>query len=97
MKLLLNLRKIIKNICVIVFQIVDDLLDIEGKVEDVGKRVRKDQSLGKSTLISLLGVEASRKKAYSIQETAVKKLNSHFGSKARRLAEISDFILKRKI
>ena len=81
----------------LVFQIVDDLLDIEGKVEDVGKRVRKDQSLGKSTLISLLGVEASRKKAYSIQETAVKKLNSHFGSKARRLAEISDFILKRKI
>lgn len=42
------------------FQITDDLLDITGDEQVVGKRVRKDSSLGKRTFPGLLGVDASR-------------------------------------
>lgn len=46
-----------------VFQITDDLLDVEGSVEQTGKRVGKDAARGKLTYPGLLGVEESRRRA----------------------------------
>ena len=45
------------------FQIVDDLLDVQGDEAKLGKRVNKDSGLGKWTYPGLLGVEGSRARA----------------------------------
>src|SRR5262245_2471938 len=45
------------------FQITDDLLDVTGAAEEVGKRVGKDAARGKLTYPGLLGVEESRRRA----------------------------------
>ena len=42
------------------FQIADDLLDVEGNVEETGKAVRKDEDAGKATFVSLLGIDGAR-------------------------------------
>ena len=44
------------------FQIADDLLDVEGRVEKVGKAVNKDEDAGKATFVSILGVERVRRR-----------------------------------
>ena len=43
------------------FQIKDDLLDVEGSTEVLGKEIGKDQEENKSTFVSLLGVEQSKR------------------------------------
>ena len=48
------------------FQIIDDLLDIVGEQEKMGKGVRKDAKLGKLTYPALLGVEESRERARAL-------------------------------
>jgi geranylgeranyl diphosphate synthase, type II len=50
------------------FQILDDLLDVEGEVAATGKRVRKDAAHGKLTYPSLLGVTESRDRARRLAE-----------------------------
>ncbi len=55
------------------FQIVDDLLDIEGSEKKVGKGLRKDAESGKITWPSSYGVESSRVTARRLVEEAVEK------------------------
>ena len=45
------------------FQIVDDVLDVEGTAAELGKRPGKDQAAGKLTYPALFGVEGSRQRA----------------------------------
>jgi geranylgeranyl diphosphate synthase type II len=52
------------------FQIVDDLLDVEGEVSATGKRVGKDAGRGKLTYPGLLGVDESRVRARHLAEEA---------------------------
>lgn len=56
------------------FQIVDDLLDVQGDEAKLGKRVGKDSDLGKWTYPGLLGLEGSRLKARRLAEEAVAAL-----------------------
>ena len=44
------------------FQIADDLLDVEGSEEEVGKKTGKDASAGKATFVSLLGASGPARK-----------------------------------
>ena len=44
------------------FQIKDDLLDIEGDEQEIGKKTQKDSTKGKETLISLMGKDKAKKK-----------------------------------
>ncbi|WZO98380.1 polyprenyl synthetase family protein [Isosphaeraceae bacterium EP7] len=53
------------------FQIVDDLLDVNGDETKLGKRVGKDSNLGKWTYPGLLGVEGSRLRARQLADEAV--------------------------
>jgi geranylgeranyl diphosphate synthase type II len=76
------------------FQITDDLLDIRGNVEKVGKGVNKDAALGKLTYPSLLGVEASERRAQSLIADAC-RLIEPLGERGRMLRELALFILNR--
>lgn len=76
------------------FQIVDDLLDVEGDEAKLGKRVRKDSELGKWTYPGLLGVEGSRNRARQLAEEAVEALTP-LGGRGDRLRALALDLLKR--
>jgi len=57
------------------FQIQDDILDVEGDTETLGKTQGKDQAQEKSTYPSLLGLNGAREKARELQQQALEGLN----------------------
>ena len=77
------------------FQVVDDVLDSEADTATLGKTAGKDEDNNKPTYVTLLGVAAAKKMANELHQEAVHSL-SEFGSKARRLNELADFIVMRK-
>lgn len=77
------------------FQIRDDLLDVEGDVVTVGKKVGKDVAAGKATFVSILGVERARQQAEMLVNQAVAHLDD-FGAAAERLREVAHFVIERE-
>jgi farnesyl diphosphate synthase len=77
------------------FQIVDDLLDVTGTVEDVGKATQKDEAAGKATFVSLLGVDKAREQATLLAGQAIAHLDI-FGEKSAHLQAIATFVLERR-
>lgn len=80
----------------IVFQIVDDILDIEGNKEELGKPIGSDGENNKSTFITLYGMENSKKQANDLTQQAKDVLNENFGQNADKLLEYTDYLLNRK-
>lgn len=76
------------------FQIADDLLDVEGDPARAGKPLRKDGDAGKSTFVSLLGVEPARKQARMLVQQAIEHLRD-FGSEADLLRAVAHFAVER--
>ena len=76
------------------FQITDDILDVEGAVEKLGKNVRKDIDSHKVTFVSLIGVDAAKEKAKDLTRYAISELKI-FGERAEILRELAQFILVR--
>ncbi|TPE63755.1 polyprenyl synthetase family protein [Sandaracinobacter neustonicus] len=76
------------------FQIADDLLDVEGDAETAGKALRKDEGRGKSTFVSLLGVERARRQAAMLIDQAIDHLQG-FGPEADLLRAIARFAIER--
>lgn len=79
----------------VLFQIVDDLLDLTGETEMMGKVVGRDEELNKSTYPKLMGVEAA-KEAAAEHALKAKKALSIFGDQAQDLKDLVDYILKRQ-
>ncbi len=77
------------------FQITDDILDVEGDADKVGKTLGKDEKSNKATFVSLLGVDGAKTMAAELVETAV-AIVSDYGEKSQTLQDIAHFILKRK-
>jgi farnesyl diphosphate synthase len=77
------------------FQVVDDVLDVEGTAQSLGKTAGKDVRQGKSTYVSLSGLEGARQRVEALRGEASESLSA-FGPSARRLLEISDWIAQRK-
>jgi geranylgeranyl diphosphate synthase type II len=76
------------------FQIVDDLLDLEGDAKALGKKTGKDSRQGKQTFPALLGAPDSRRRAEQLVEEAVKAL-APFGPRAARLESLARYVLER--
>ncbi|MFO7760308.1 MAG: polyprenyl synthetase family protein [Thermodesulfobacteriota bacterium] len=76
------------------FQIVDDLLDVEGNTEKLGKSTGGDLARKKSTYPEHLGIEETHKKARDTVEKALEALES-FGRQGDPLREIARFIYYR--
>jgi geranylgeranyl diphosphate synthase type II len=76
------------------FQIIDDLLDVQGDEAKLGKRVQKDSQLGKWTYPGLLGIEGSRRRARQLAEEAVAALAS-LGPRGERLRTLALDLLER--
>jgi geranylgeranyl diphosphate synthase type II len=76
------------------FQIVDDVLDVQGDEAKLGKRVGKDSGLGKWTYPGLLGVEGSRRRAGQLADEAVAAL-APLGERGARLRALALDLVER--
>ncbi len=76
------------------FQIADDILDITGTREEIGKDVGSDIKKGKKTYPSFYGLEESRARALEVADKAVQALKD-FDRKAGPLRELAKFIVNR--
>jgi geranylgeranyl diphosphate synthase type II len=76
------------------FQIQDDILDIEGSTEQLGKPQGSDLERDKPTYPALMGLEASKAWLEELVEQANEALAS-FGEQATPLREIAQFIISR--
>ena len=77
------------------FQIVDDLLDVEGNIVELGKTPGKDAEAGKATFVSILGVERARAQAGLLAQQAAVHLES-FGEAAELLRQAANFVVARR-
>ena len=78
------------------FQVKDDILDVEGTFEDLGKPVGSDVDLHKATYPSILGMEESKKILNDTVAKAKKIVKNNFGEeKGKILISLADFIRDR--
>ena len=79
------------------FQVKDDILDVEGTFEDLGKPVGSDVDLHKATYPSILGMEESKKILNDTVEKAKEIIKNKFGEETGKiLISLADFIKDRK-
>ena len=76
------------------FQIVDDLMDVEGDEKLAGKKLRKDGEQGKETFVSLLGIERARQQSRLLVDQAIDHLRS-YGTEADLLRAIARYVVER--
>jgi farnesyl diphosphate synthase len=76
------------------FQIVDDLLDVEGSTDALGKTAGKDAAQGKPTYVSVMGVEAARAYSLRLRAQALDAI-AGLGPRATRLRDLADLIVCR--
>lgn len=78
----------------LLFQVKDDILDVIGDEDTLGKTIGKDEANHKSTFISLMGLDGSIAYSKEIAERAKEPLNS-FSDKAVFLKDLIQYILER--
>ncbi len=77
------------------FQIADDILDVEGDPEQLGKAAQKDDDAGKATFISLMGLERAKAQASMLADQAKQHLVM-FDERADLLRDAADFVVNRR-
>jgi geranylgeranyl diphosphate synthase, type II len=79
----------------VLFQIVDDILDVIGSSETLGKHQGSDERLGKRTYVTEFGLEGARNLARESRARARAALAQAAPHTARELEQITDFIANR--
>jgi geranylgeranyl diphosphate synthase type II len=77
------------------FQIVDDILDIEGTSQDLGKSAGKDVAAGKATFPAAIGLARSRALAEELSARAVETVRG-IGPSAAPLAALAEYAVRRR-
>lgn len=76
------------------FQIRDDILDVVGTKEKMGKSIGKDKKECKTTFVDIFGCEAAQEKVKNLSETAVSAIKK-FGN-SEKLCDFADMLCKRE-
>jgi geranylgeranyl diphosphate synthase type II len=79
----------------VLFQIVDDILDVTGSVQALGKPQGSDERLGKRTYVTEFGLDGARKLAGESHGRARAALTHAADGQATELEQITDFIATR--
>lgn len=79
----------------LLFQIQDDLLDLESNTETLGKPQGIDLTNNKITFPSILGIKEAHKKVEILFNEAEQQLNS-LGARSKILSELTEYIIQRK-
>ena len=87
--------KLFGNKIGLAFQIVDDILDRISSEKSLGKQVNRDKQSGKASFVEFFGLKESKVKVNNIVKSAKKDLKI-FGHEAKKLIELSDFIVNRQ-
>ncbi len=77
------------------FQIADDILDVEGSQEKLGKSTGSDEKKGKATYPSIIGLDAARKKMMEYHQHALAALQA-FDQRADHLRTIARYVIQRQ-
>ncbi|TLU71055.1 polyprenyl synthetase family protein [Lichenicoccus roseus] len=77
------------------FQVADDVLDATASEAELGKTAGKDQEAGKSTFVSLLGIDGARDAARRLADAAVSHLEP-FGERAAILRDLARHVVDRR-
>ncbi|MDD5298530.1 MAG: polyprenyl synthetase family protein [Rhodocyclaceae bacterium] len=81
--------------CGLLFQVVDDILDVEASTATLGKTAGKDAADNKPTYVSLLGLSRAKELAAELHRECLDAL-SGFGPRGERLVQLTDFIVARR-
>jgi farnesyl diphosphate synthase len=76
------------------FQVIDDVLDVAGSSSSLGKTTGKDAAQDKPTFVSLLGLDAARRRAEDLRQEALAAL-APLDASSTRLAQLADWIVLR--
>jgi len=78
------------------FQIQDDILDVDGSTEDLGKTIGADAARAKPTYPSVLGLDAAKTHALHLKQRACDRLLP-LGSRARVLTWLASYVVERRV
>lgn len=76
------------------FQLQDDILDLEGNEQEMGKKVRKDKDLNKATIIRLKDIDYAKREVKKVAYNIKKKLY-FFNRNTEKLVHLTDFLMHR--
>ena len=77
------------------FQIIDDILDCTADEKTFGKPIGSDEKNGKTTYVTLYGIDGARKKAAELSEKAENMLDNFKGD-STALKELTKYLLYRR-
>jgi farnesyl diphosphate synthase len=77
------------------FQMADDILDATGSEDETGKSVGQDAAAGKSTFVSILGLDQAREQAAMLARQAAEHLDI-FEERAEILRALAQYVVERR-